>query len=46
MLEGWDEMISFDGLDLRPTGEHQPSDVDRPRWISVSVDGEITGYSG
>ena len=45
MPEGWDGMISFEELDLQPTGELQPLDASPPRWISVSVDGEITRYS-
>jgi hypothetical protein len=44
MPEGWDEMICFDEPDLQPTGGHQPPDVSPPTWISVSVNGDITGY--
>jgi hypothetical protein len=44
--EGREEVTCFDEPDLQPTGEHQPPDDGAPTWISVSVNGEITGHSG
>lgn len=44
--KGCDEMICFDEPDLQPTDQHQPPDVSPPTRVSVSVNGEITGYTG